>query len=225
MVFIYLRLQIRLQLGMGKMRLIATSDTHFDFKPEWVPDGDVFIHAGDFMLSGYVDEWYKRVECFKALPHKLKILVAGNHDLHMQLYPGSALWDLKNAGVHILGYPTKSDTYTLPNGMRMLGLPWVHNLPNWAFNKTEEQLEDYMEHCKRADIVVSHCPPAGILDERYGIKAYRKYLEEYEPNIWICGHIHERGGEQQTVNRTTVYNVAAMDREYNMAHAPLVLEL
>ena len=177
------------------------------------------------MLSGYINEWYQRVECLKALPHKLKIVVAGNHELHMALYPGSALWDLKNAGIQVVGYPAKSDTYILPNGMRMLGLPWVHNLPNWAFNKTEEQLEDYMDNCKRADIVVSHCPPAGILDANYGIKAYRKYIEELEPAIWVCGHIHEHGGQHKKVNRTDVYNVAALDENYKIAHQPLILDL
>ncbi len=207
------------------MRTVFTSDTHFNFPVEQIPEGDVFVHAGDFMLSGYVDEWYPRVECLKALPHALKILVAGNHELHMALYPGSALWDLKNAGIHVLGYPTKTDTYTLPNGMRMLGLPWVHNLPNWAFNKTEDQLDDYMDHCKRADIVVSHAPPSGVLDAGYGIRAYRKYLEEAEPALWICGHIHEHGGEHKRVARTDVYNVAALDRNYEVAHPPLVLDL
>lgn len=207
------------------MKTVFTSDTHFDFTPEQIPDGDVFIHAGDFMLSGYIDEWYKRLECLKALPHKLKILVAGNHELHMALYPGAALWDLKRAGIHVVGYPSTKDTYTLPNGMRMLGMPWVHNLPNWAFNKTEEQLEEYMESQKRVDLVVSHCPPAGVLAMNYGISAYRKYLEKYEPDLWICGHIHEHGGEHMLVGRTDVYNVAALDRDYKWAHKPLVLDL
>jgi predicted phosphodiesterase len=63
------------------MRLVATSDTHFDFPPEFVPDGDVFLHCGDLMYTGYPDEWKGRVESLAALPHKLKILVPGNHDV------------------------------------------------------------------------------------------------------------------------------------------------
>lgn len=222
------------------MRIVATSDTHFNFKstPEWtIPDGDVFIHAGDFMLSGYMTEWSQRLECFEALPHKTKILVAGNHDIHMGIYAGPALQDLRAIGVHVLGLPTNTDTMQLNNdgtigkwgsseGYRLLGLPMVHNLPRWAFNFSEDFLDDYMDHCRRADIVISHCPPAGVLDLSYGIKAYRKYLEEYEPAHWICGHIHEEGGKSKKIGRTMVHNVAALDREYDkFINPPLVLEL
>ena len=56
------------------MKTVFTSDTHFNFTPDQIPDGDVFIHAGDFMLSGYIDEWHQRLECLKALSHELKIL-------------------------------------------------------------------------------------------------------------------------------------------------------
>lgn len=218
------------------MRIVATSDTHEPFPASFVPDGDVLIHAGDLMQSGYITEWDSRVESLRALPHKLKILVAGNHDIHMGLYAGPALQDLRRAGVHVLGMPTGIDTVTImpdltlqPNGngkgVRLLGLPMVHNLPRWAFNFSDDFLNEYMENKKRADIVISHCPPAGVLDMNFGIKAYRRYLEEMEPDIWICGHIHEHGGESQVVKRTTVYNVAAMDRNYDRVTPPTIIDL
>ena len=218
------------------MRIVATSDTHEVFPAEFIPGGDVFIHAGDFMNSGYITEWDSRVRCLAALPHKLKILVAGNHDIHMGIYAGPALQDLRKIGVHVLGMPTGIDTVTITEdleltnnrnvkGWRLLGLPMVHNLPRWAFNFEEKFLDDYMDHCRKADIVISHCPPAGILDASFGIRAYRKYLEEYEPAVWICGHIHEHGGEHKRVARTDVYNVAAMNRMYELAHPPRVIDL
>lgn len=207
------------------MRIVATSDTHEPFPVDFVPDGDVFIHAGDLMQSGYITEWDARVQSLADLPHKVKILVAGNHDIHLGLYAGPALQDLRRAGVHVLGMPTGIDTMTLESGHRLLGLPMVHNLPRWAFNFSEDFLEAYMKNKKRADIVISHCPPAGILDMNFGIKAYRRYLEEMEPDIWICGHIHECGGEHKRVARTDVYNVAAMDRNYERVTPPTIIDL
>jgi predicted phosphohydrolase len=46
-----------------------------------VPDGDVFIHAGDITMAGEesiikdFDDW------LGTLPHKHKIVICGNHDL------------------------------------------------------------------------------------------------------------------------------------------------
>jgi Icc-related predicted phosphoesterase len=207
------------------MRIVATSDTHDIFPADFIPDGDVFIHAGDLMWAGTPNEWNSRLECLARLPHKIKLFIAGNHDLHLQYYGGAALQELRQAGVTVVGEPAGRDIYTLPNGHRVLGLPFVHNLPRWAFNRTEEFLEDYMDHQRRVDIVVSHCPPSGILDLNYGIRAYRKYLEKFEPDIWICGHIHEHGGESKQVGKTTVYNVAAMDRDYKLVTPPTIIDL
>lgn len=39
------------------MRIVATSDTHFVPVQGWIPDGDVFVHAGDLMQDGYPSEW------------------------------------------------------------------------------------------------------------------------------------------------------------------------
>ena len=85
------------------MRLVVTSDTHFNFPPDFVPDGDVFLHCGDLMYTGYPDEWAGRVASLAALPHKQKIIVPGNHDLHISNYAGPALQDLRRAGVTVIG--------------------------------------------------------------------------------------------------------------------------
>lgn len=83
----------------NKVRFVCMSDTHslirnlvFD-----IPDGDVFIHAGDFTKCGQKEEviqfnkWlskshYKEVNDLilllsVSLPHKHKIVISGNHEL------------------------------------------------------------------------------------------------------------------------------------------------
>jgi calcineurin-like phosphoesterase family protein len=209
------------------MRLVATSDTHFDFPPEFVPDGDVFLHCGDLMYTGYPDEWKGRVESLAALPHKLKILVPGNHDLHIQNYPGPALQDLRRAGVTVIGIEMGVKPYVeLPNGMSILGLPWVTNLPRWAWHRTEAQIEELLALHNRHKIVASHSPPAGILDgQNYGVKAYRRWQHRFRPDYWFCGHIHECHGEDAK-DGTQFFNVAAQNRDYTaFANAPTILDL
>ena len=205
------------------MKIVCTSDTHFEFG--LLPEGDVLIHAGDFMYSGYEREWYSRVKSFAEQPHKTKILVAGNHDLHLERYAGPALQELRAAGVQVVGAPTMTDTYTFENGMTMLALPYVNNLPNWAFNRSEQWTKDFVSHQKRHDIVVSHSPPRGLLDHAgWGVPAWREYIERYEPPIWICGHIHEAYGTMK-YKKTTLYNVANCDRNYKQVNPPMVIEV
>lgn len=212
------------------MRLVATSDTHVPVDPKRIPDGDVFVHAGDLMTTGYLDEWKPAVEWLAALPHKEKILVPGNHDFHLKLYPGPALQDLRRAGVTVVGLPGNYgyNVRTLPNMMKLYGIPYVVDLPRWAFHSTEEEIyKEIMPNA--ADIVVSHSPIFNILDTATGgghggIKAFRDYAKYYRPKHWIHGHIHESYG-RATFLHTEVYNVCMCNRIYQHVNAPLVLDL
>ncbi|XP_025832263.1 UPF0046 protein C25E10.12 [Agrilus planipennis] len=67
----------------NKVRFVCMSDTHslthyikFD-----IPDGDVFVHAGDFTKCGQEGEVQEFNQWLGSLPHKHKIVIAGNHEL------------------------------------------------------------------------------------------------------------------------------------------------
>ena len=42
-------------------KILATSDTHFQFDSSKWPSCDVFIHAGDLMMSGKEKESIRRI--------------------------------------------------------------------------------------------------------------------------------------------------------------------
>lgn len=225
-------------------RILATSDTHFNFDadalaqrmsiftgeyPSWFPECDVFIHAGDLMYHGTEGEWNGRVESLKTVNAPLKIYVPGNHDLFVQHYTGPANQDLRRiAGVQMLGTHPKYFTYTLPNGMVVLGLPYVTDLPGWAFNEVEENLDRLVKNMIgeiKPNIVVTHSPPFGILDgSHFGVRAWNYLQQILKPEIWICGHVHENYG-QLAVNGTTFYNVAMLDRSYQFKNRPVLIEV
>jgi Icc-related predicted phosphoesterase len=230
-----------------KLRLLATSDTHFNFDApslnekmslktgeysHWFPeDIDVFIHAGDLMYHGTESEWYGRVQSLKSVDAPLKLYVPGNHDLFVQHYTGPANQDLRRlANVRMLGTHPEHFTYNLPNKMRVLGLPYVTNLPGWAYNETEERLYRMVEslvelHKGKIDMVISHSPPFGILDgSHFGVKAWTYLQHGLKPEYWICGHIHENYGVFAQ-NGTTYYNVAMLDRDYQFKNRPVLLEI
>jgi len=66
-----------------KVRIVCMSDTHSmtdDFRFN-IPQGDIFIHAGDFTSSGCLEEVIEFNNWIGNLPHEHKIVIAGNHEL------------------------------------------------------------------------------------------------------------------------------------------------
>lgn len=214
------------------MKLVATADTHFHIDPATIPAGDVFVLAGDFMYSGYLSEWHSRVEALSKLPHPLKIVVGGNHDRHLELYAGPALAELRNAGVTVVGPPSRKYGYKieLPNGMTLGGCPYVTNLGGWAFNSDEDAIWGHLDTMGRVDILVSHSPPKALLDRghgnggHFGLQALRKYMVKFQPKMIICGHVHEGYGHIKS-DGVDVYNVAHCDLDYKMVNPPMVFDL
>jgi Icc-related predicted phosphoesterase len=219
------------------LKIIATSDTHFAFDNmcEGMDQNDCFVHAGDAMYSGYLTEWHGVKESFKKQSVLHKYFIPGNHDIHVEVFSGPALAELrKECGVTVVGVPHTASKVVLPNGMTLGGCPYVSNLPRWAFNRDEDTIWGYLDMMGRVDVLVAHSPPRAILDRgapsgnrggsHYGLAALRKYIERFQPDIIICGHVHEQYGSQK-VGRTMVYNVSHCNLDYQQVNPPVVIEL
>jgi predicted MPP superfamily phosphohydrolase len=61
-----------------KIRVVCLSDTHTNTPA--VPPGDLLIHAGDLTNRGTVKDIQAQLDWLNSLPHKHKIIIAGNHD-------------------------------------------------------------------------------------------------------------------------------------------------
>lgn len=70
-------------IPFNKVRIVCMSDTHSltPYLKFEIPDGDIFIHAGDFTKCGKLDEVTDFNTWLGTLPHKHKIVIAGNHEL------------------------------------------------------------------------------------------------------------------------------------------------
>jgi predicted phosphohydrolase len=70
------------------LRLVLLSDTHQRHREVGVPDGDIFIHAGDFtMFSESMEAVVDFNDWLGELPHRFKALVAGNHEFFLEADP------------------------------------------------------------------------------------------------------------------------------------------
>ena len=72
------------------MRIVAVADTHLFTDDIAIPDGDVFLHAGDMCRRGDLEELGVAAAWIESLPHRDKIVVAGNHDWGFQADPAAA---------------------------------------------------------------------------------------------------------------------------------------
>ncbi len=221
------------------MKIVATSDTHFSFGPELLPQGDMLLHAGDLMYTGYPDEWYARVDSMAALEYKHKILVPGNHDFHIQNYPGIAKAEMRRRGKTTIvdgGFVKTPD-------LSILTIPYVTGLDGWAYNLSADEhgmgrfLAAVTDDGRNVpDIVVSHGPMYRVLDaihpaeqddmrrQHAGSWELRRWFDKLgkKPYAFIHGHIHESYGTE-VIDGCKVFNVAMCNRKYERTNLGMVI--
>jgi Icc-related predicted phosphoesterase len=82
------------------------------------------------------------------------------------------------------------------------------------------------------DVLITHCPPFGILDEvprqywleNTGCEELRKRVEALRPKLHIFGHIHCSYGEEEQFS-THFVNASNCDESYNPTNAPVIIDL
>jgi len=202
------------------MKLLTISDIHGhfnNFPPQSLPEADVVLICGDFTNEGVylppevnkAQQWIQHMAA--RYPQVLYIL--GNHDLAMQ----NDCFEQEGQAIQNIAHKV-----TMLEGRRFVGadLSPCFDLPNLA-EEWERMTADatvdaaYFDTLPPADIVVSHCPPFGLLDEfrhpgsgwHLGSPGLRRYIEKVQPLLVVFGHIHEGSGETR-IGNTQVVNVA-----------------
>lgn len=209
-------------------RLVFLSDTHGLHNQVEVPDGDVLIHAGDFLNRGTIyQELVSFTNWWNKQPHKIKILVAGNHDILVQERPDI----LKNL---LYGTEYLQDSGTQYLGLRFWGSPYTPNFfpEQWAFNR--ERGAKIKSHWnlipEDTDILITHGPPYGILDqikpnsEHLGCEELWKAVIRIKPKICCFGHIHGGAGETE-IAITHFINASQVNDKYKVVHKPIVIDI
>jgi hypothetical protein len=87
---------------------------------------------------------------------------------------------------------------------KVYGSPWQPKHCNMAYNlnRGNQLAEKWQKIPSDCNILITHCPPYGILDEcvsgkRVGCEALRRFHDEALicPRLHVFGHIHEQHGE------------------------------
>lgn len=225
-------------------RIIVISDTHGKESKLNIPEGDILIHAGDFTRTGLEDEITQFSNWLGKLPHKHKIVIAGNHEITFDLENEKELKESFYGYSHKNQINFKNTKALLKNciyvehnlieveGLKIFGTPYQPVFYHWAFNREEIDREKLMKEIPSdIDILITHGPPNGILDyvPRSKTHAGCKFLlkevnERIKPRLHVFGHIHEAYGWEK--NQDTLFlNASNCNLRYEAINKPFIVDL
>ncbi|MCP4655694.1 MAG: metallophosphoesterase [bacterium] len=207
---------------MPPVRIVVLSDTHSLHAGVQVPPGDVLIHAGDLTNHGALEDVVAFDRFLAALPHRHKLVIAGNHDFCFERQGEAARAALRHATY-------LEDEAIAVEGIRFYGSPWQPWFYDWAFNlRRGPEIRARWELIPEdTDVLITHGPPLGHGDlvrrgERVGCQDLLERVRQIKPRYHLFGHIHEAYGT--TSDGTTTYvNASICDLAYRPVHSPVVL--
>jgi len=165
------------------------------FQPS-LPGGDLLIVCGDLMARDTHLEYQKFFSWLRDQKYKRKIFIGGNHD--------NRLTDFYCTPEELMDFEYLCDSGTEYEGLKIWGVPYSLlfdgiNPKCAAFTGSEEFLKSKYDLIPNdIDILISHSPAYGILDENVegehcGSKSLLAAIQRINPTLVIHGHIHEQG--------------------------------
>jgi len=215
------------------MKITFISDTHTkhqDLNQDLDKiQGDLLIHAGDSMNSGYdpndvmlFASWFNRLNNYKH-----KVFIAGNHDRLFENEP-ELTGDLVTAYGPDLVY--LQDKLFEVDGVKIYGSPWSPYFYNWAWNLPRNGWElelKWKDIPDDTDILVCHTMPWGHLDTtdniNVGCELLRVRIDEIKPKIFVGGHIHSGYGYKFD-GHTHFFNAAVLNNSYKYTNKPISVD-
>jgi len=191
-----------------KLKILAFSDTHGKDLRKMVEEAEkqgvthVFA-CGDWSQLDEMPPYL--VSQFTKKGMKM-FIQAGNHETFATTDSLAELYGIK----HLHG------DGVVYNGIGFFGAGGTTQIgPHSVLDEDElfgllKQGFEKVKHAKKKVMLV-HEHPAGSLFEmgRFpGSKAIRRAIEEFKPDIVLCGHIHECAGVEEQLGSTRIINVA-----------------
>jgi 3',5'-cyclic AMP phosphodiesterase CpdA len=232
------------------VRIVCISDTHVPVKLPPIPDGDILIHAGDLTCDGTYRQVATAGAQLAELPHRHKIVIAGNHDKLFQQDIGLARGALGDGhrGITYLQDElgrSKGSSSTVPWTPRFYGGRFslsygVRKRNGPSFGDSGPAAWGGDRHWRTAaahwarlpdkiDVLVTHGPPRGILDQtpngnHMGDADLLEAVKRIRPRLHVFGHIHSHPGRIEGEG-TIFVNAVTCDENYNATRPPIVVDL
>ena len=207
--------------------LTIIADTHGLQEEIKLQKGTILIHTGDITEYGTEEEVIDFLQWFARQPFKYKIFIAGNHDLFFEectavkrkkIIPKGIIY-LQNSGVEI-------------EGLKIWGSPVTPYFLGMAFNaRSGKDIKKIWNKVPLdTDILITHGPPKGILDNDFGCEELLNTVVAVQPKIQCFGHVHGRNGmvnfnQTMFINGAVVNRLEPMDTAFYIVGKPVCVEL
>lgn len=173
-------------------RIFAFADTHGNHRKLQVPeDADIVICAGDAveddMKGGEYDDF---IEWFAGLKAKWKFFVPGNHELSFEL----------DQAEEIEKAMTDKGILVMQNAVMNCDGVIIGSISGNVMIADEDIPTDI-------DVLVTHCPPYGVLDEGLGSPEILNFVMKSKPKYHLFGHIHATEGQEFKFGETLCKNI------------------
>lgn len=205
----------------GTVRIIIVSDTHMRHRALGnLPAGDIFIHAGDILMTNRmlsttrsIEKLHEFNEWLSTIPCPTKVVICGNHDKVVEDIGLEQVSNILTNGVYL------QNSSIEVNSIRIWGSPLSSGRSgNSAFqsrefaHETTSIVEDISG--ERIDILVTHGPN-------------RPLAEKLQPQLLhIWGHAHGAHGVRHTRELSCPsINASIMDTRYNPSQVPIVIDI
>jgi uncharacterized protein len=191
------------------MRILSAGDLHGDrslaerlAKKAEDEHADLVLICGDITFwdeepKGMIGPFLKR--------HKKVLVIPGNHDSFATTDVLTKVYPVKN----LHGYSVRYDDVGIFGcGKANIG---IERLTDEEIHLTLRSAHQHISYLKKK-IMVTHVHPTGTMMERMtrffkGSGGVRKAIEELQPDIAFCSHVHEAEGLEEQIGKTRVINV------------------
>lgn len=230
------------------IKICAISDMHgildFDIKPcdilcicgDIVPLNVQSFHDGSakWLVNTFIP-WCEKQPCEKVF------FIAGNHDWFFMKYPDEVDEIFKdNKKIKYLrdseaGYV--KETKDTCQEVSIYGTPWCHQFYNWAFMTSDVELAKiYNKIPYKVDILLTHDCSHGTSDvimqdvpwntgQHIGCIPLGEAVDNKQPRLHFCGHLHSCNHEMEKRGDTEVRNVSMVDETYKRVYEPCYVEI
>ena len=233
------------------------SDIHNKQNVLKLPSANLLLVAGDMTSMGTYEELSNFANFLSSQKTKFDsiIVVAGNHEVTIdtdffnktgkKYFPKNSIDPLKAKSIlaHNSDFIYLEDSGTEYKGVKIWGTPWIPPIGDWAFSIPNQEFAQkvFGKIPEDTDIVISHSPPHGIMDEvlyyeyKKDPKTYKKVrssflkhcgdielmkrIKQVQPKLHVFGHIHECSGVELHEN-TMFVNAAILDHEHLPRNLP-----
>ena len=199
------------------MRIIAIGDIHnrLDYPPyinSQLQAADLILKAGDITNFGDQYEANQVLDRIAMLNDKI-LAVSGNCDR-----PGVTKI-LTDRDINLHAVPR------IVEGIMFFGIGGCNKTPfHTPQEYTDDEMKDLLKNFRKKSesskqVLVTHAPPHKTkLDKIFlglhvGSKVIREFIDDFQPDLAVCGHIHEARGVDR-IGKTLAINPGPFPRHY-----------